>query len=730
MTGLLNELKRRNVFRVAVTYLVAAWVIAQVSGLAADAFEAPAWIMQMILTILVIGFFPAIIFAWIFELSPEGLRRERDLVDKETVNRYTARKLNIAVLVLLVAAIALLLADRFLFDTRAPVTTVAETPIEEAWQLDSIAVLPFADFSPDRSQAWLGEGIAETLLHALAQIEGLRVSARTSSFAYRDRGADVATIGRELNVATVLEGSVQRAGDRLRVVAQLVRTDTHDHIFSRTFDRNPDDIFAIQDEIAAAVAEALMGTAAPERTELARTGTDVYDLYLEGRQLWQRRTATDVEQAVELLQQAVEQDPEYGPARSELATALLFKTYHTEAELETLRDEIEQHLRQALELDPKDAQALATRGLLLTDLGLHAEALEALHRAEELSPNDANIQIWLANRYQALLDFDRGLSHFRRAFELDPLNPFVRRRYATMLSWMDRDNPAIERVARDTVRLFPDDETSWNSLLNVLGNRSREDELVLVGVEAAREFPDSASISWWITSSLYRMGEYEISELWEQRWREQMPHQPAESAFMLGKATPEQLLEAARRDYQRLGEAAVSSLVMALNINEQHDEAWELLTSHLSDFEQRIVAGDIEDEDFELLLIAAWLGRLLDKTDLAADYRELVESLWNQVRTSQVMADNILGQLNVDVAMDRPEKATALLSNIPDEAILNLEVMLQQHPMFANLAATPEGQATIRRSMERRTRMVERIRAEAPPELFNPDLLSEPDSNG
>jgi TolB-like protein/Tfp pilus assembly protein PilF len=723
MTGLFNELKRRNVFRVAVTYLVAAWVIAQVSGLAADAFEAPAWIMQMIITILVIGFFPAVIFAWIFELSPDRLKRERDLVDKETVNRYTARKLNIAVLVLLVLAIGLLLADRFLFDTRAPVPTVADVPIEEAWQLDSIAVLPFADFSPDRSQAWLGEGIAETLLHALAQIEGLRVSARTSSFAYRDRDADVATIGRELNVATVLEGSVQRAGDRLRVVAQLVRTDNHDHIFSKTFDRNPDDIFAIQDEIAAAVAQSLMGTAAPEQAELARTGTRVYDLYLEGRQHWQKRTAADVERAVELLQQAVDLDPDYGPARSELATALLFKTYHTDAELDSLRDEIERHLRRALELDPDDAQAWAARGLLFQDLGLQSEALEALHQAESLSPNDANFQIWLANRYQAILDFDRGLAHFQRAFELDPLNPFVRRRYATMLSWMDRNNPAIERVARDTIRLFPDDEENWNSLLNLLANRYQDDELILVGIDAARKFPDSANFSWWITSALYRVGEFEAFELWESRLQSQMPDTFRESAFMLARAKPEEFLEAARRDHERFGKAAVAPMITALNMNERYHEAWELLTSHLSDFEQRVAAGDLEDEDFQLLMTAAWLAGRLEKEGPAAEYRELIETLWNQVRSSQVMTDNVLGQLSVEVALGRQENAIELLSQFPDEMLISLEIMLKHEPMFADLAATPQGQAIIDRSSQRRARMAERIRAEAPPELFNPDLL-------
>lgn len=471
MPSLLQELQRRNVFRVAVTYLVAAWVVAQVSTLAAGVFNAPAWIMQMIVVILIIGFFPAVIFSWIFELSPEGLRRERDLVDKVAVNNHTAKRLDMVVIVLLIAAIALVASDRFLFRADpAAAPMAASSPPAAVWTPDSVAVLPFADSSPQRDQAWLAEGIAETVLHMLAQVEGLHVIARTSSFAYRERAADIATIGQELGVATVLEGSVQRAGDRLRVFAQLVRTDTQGQIFSKTFDRTAEDIFAIQDEIAAAVAQALAGTRNPVLVATERTRTEVYDLYLDGRRLWQERTTETVRRSVELLRQAVAADPNFGPAHSELATALLFSTLpaHSLASLDEQRGQIERLIARALALNPDDAQAWGVRGLLLHRLGLFAEAVQALQQAEALNPGDANFQIWLGDAHFQRADLATAGRHYERALTMDPLNWFVRNQSAVVLNRLDSQHPRIEALARDTVRLFPDRHESWIALAQVL----------------------------------------------------------------------------------------------------------------------------------------------------------------------------------------------------------------------------------------------------------------------
>lgn len=727
MQGLFKELKRRNVFRVAVAYTIAAWVIVQVVELAAEAFGAPAWVMQMTIAALAIGFVPAVIASWVFEMTPEGIRRERDLIENDAVSRHAGKRLDIAVIVLLVAAIGLLLADRFLFDAPiAPTQPVAEAPDSdsEPWQLDSIAVLPFADFSPTRDQAWLGEGIAETLLHELAQVGGLRVSARTSSFAYRQRDADVATIGRELGVATVLEGSVQRAGERLRVVAQLVRTDTQEHVFSKTFDRDADDIFAIQDEIAAAVTEALLGTAARTQDGMARTDVSVYDLYLEGRQLWQERTADSVERAVGLLKRAVEQDPRYAPARSELATALLFEHFYGEAELEVNRPDIERHIRHALELDPDNAQAWAARGLLLEELDLRSEGMEALHRAEALAPNDANIQVWLGNRYYDTTRFAEAATHFERAMELDPLNRWVRQRYITVLGALNPLDHRIERIAHDTVRLFPEHVASWNTLLNLMANRSRLDELALVGLEAHRNHPLELAFAWYVHSSLLALEETDAVSAWLQRIRRIDSEAEPWSMYYL-RTDPQRHLELAREEHERWGNRNLPNLLTSLRVNRRFDEAWTLIERHLAENRQAFESNEASVDEYNLLLEGMWLARLRGDESGYRERHTLFMTRYNEIRNSDVFAaDLVVPEFLLTMISGDHDTAAGMLEDIPDASLGHLAWALQNDPMFEPIAERAETNALIERHETRLRNQRERLRNEAPPELYDPDLLA------
>jgi TolB-like protein len=722
MERLFTELKRRNVFRVAATYLVAAWVIAQVSGLAADAFEAPAWVMQMIITGVVIGFVPAVIFAWVFEITPEGIKRERELAEGRPDAAHTSRKLDIAVIILLVAAIGLLLGDRFLFQHPAPTPTVAEATGKH-WQLDSIAVLPFADFSPARDQAWLGEGIAETLLHALAQVEGLRVSARTSSFAYRDRAADVATIGRELGVATVLEGSVQRAGDRLRIVAQLVRTDTQDHIFSRTFDRGADDIFAIQDEIAAAVAEALTGTTQPQGAGLARTDVDVYDLYLEGRQLWQERTRDAVHLAVERLELAVELDPQYAPARSELATALLFRHLYGDTDLEDDRSAIERHLRRALELDPNDAQAWATRGLLFDELHLRSEGLDALLKAEELAPSDANIQAWLGNRYYDTAHFAEAASHFERALELDPLNRWVRGRYITVLGMLNPEDPRIERIARDTVRLFPEHPTSWIPLLNLLSQRGQVDELALVGFEAHRKHPGELSFAWFTQTGLAALDLDDAASAWLERIRQIDPDAQAWSMSYL-RSDPERHLALAREEYERWGDQMLANLFTSLRVNRRFDEAWELSEHHLAAKRAAFESGEAGVHDYNLLIEGMWLARRMGDDEGYLERYELFMPRYDEIRASEVFSFGYtVPDLILAVVSGDHDSAAELLADVPASALGTIAWAVMNDPMFEPIREHAQAARLVERHESGQREQRERLLRDAPPELTEPALL-------
>ncbi len=720
MKGLLGELNRRNVFRVAVTYAVAAWIVAQVAGLAADAFGAPPWVMQMIITALIVGFLPAVVVAWAFELTPEGIKRERELVDHETVSRYTAKRLDIAVIVLLLIAIALLIGDRQLRPSSPP--TAQSLPpgsaVQADWRMDSIAVLPFADFSPNRDQGWLGEGIADTLLHALAQVEGLRVSARSSSFAYRERAADVATIGRELGVATVLEGSVQRAGDRLRVSARLVRTDTQEQVFSRSFDRGADDIFAIQDEIAHAVAAALRGERELPETTVARTEAAVYDLYLEGRQLWQERTAESVNRAVTLLQQAVAADPEYAPAHAELAAALLFQNFYANVELNSVRAGVERHIERALAIDESNALAWGIRGLLLEELGLTSAALDALTRAVALGPNDANLRVWLGNRYFNATRFSDAAEQFERALELDPLNRFVRGRFVSILGNINPQDPRIDRIGRDTLRLFGDSTSAWYPVLNLLANQNRSDELVLLAFEAHQRFPEEPGFLSFVASGLGGLQFDEAARRWAERARALDPEMVVFTGFQQMEVDAQTFLREVSEVHERWGGDMDMMYMMALRLAGELDQADRFFAERRADLLTRVDEQRASVQDYNLLVEAAALQRRMGRDEAALDLAARVSERLDEMRAELGPDDMVMADLSISLSTGDLAKAQGLLDKVPAAQLRGLAFSLRHDPLLAELRETPEARALLARAEAQIRNQRERLLAEAPPGLL------------
>ena len=238
---LIQELKRRNVFRVGIAYAVGAWVLLQVLDVVGEILDLPAWGGKLILAILVVGFFIALVVAWAFELTPEGVKRESEVDRRQSVTPQTGRKIDRAIIGLLVIAVIILLWDKFLTDRPEPATSFAEaqgeTAIESASVYDSIGVLPFANITNDPDQDYFSDGIAEELLNALAKLQNLKVAARTSSFSLRGKDLDAIAIGDQLKVDTVLEGSVRKSGTRLRITAQLIDAANGYHLWSETYDR-------------------------------------------------------------------------------------------------------------------------------------------------------------------------------------------------------------------------------------------------------------------------------------------------------------------------------------------------------------------------------------------------------------------------------------------------------------------------------------------------------------
>ncbi|MEM9302967.1 MAG: hypothetical protein AAGE01_12695, partial [Pseudomonadota bacterium] len=281
--SLFAELQRRNVFRVGFAYAVTAWLIAQVADLAADAFAAPDWFMRMLIVVLALGLPLALFLAWVYELTPQGIRREKDIKPEESVTAHTGQRLTRMTIAVLSIAVVVLLADKFFLRTPTDQGPSATQSVDR-----SVAVLPFDDLSPDADNGWFADGLTEELIGALTRAQDLRVASRTASFRYEDSALSPESIAGELGVAHILEGSIRRGGTDIRVTAQLIRASDGFQVWSENFDGSVEDAIAIQEQIARAIARALETALDPAALEAmlsaGTTSVDAYEAYLRGRE--------------------------------------------------------------------------------------------------------------------------------------------------------------------------------------------------------------------------------------------------------------------------------------------------------------------------------------------------------------------------------------------------------------------------------------------------------------
>lgn len=439
--NMLEELNRRNVFKVAFAYLVVGWVVLQVAEFISPLLRLPEWSVSFALYVGIIGFPFALLFAWAFELTPDGLKPTRDVPAEKSVTHKTGAGLNRIITGLMALAVLILLVDRFLpqgpaveedlaaeqslaaAEQAADVDTAAERP-------KSIAVLPFVNMSDDPQQEYFSDGISEELLNALAQIRNLRVAARTSSFAFKGKNQDITTIGEQLNVETVLEGSVRKSGQRIRITAQLISVKDGYHLWSETYDRDLTDIFAIQDEISAAIVAALKVhlTGEESTTGKREIDLDAYNFYLLARHSLRRRTESSLQLAVKQYQQAISIEPTYAEAWAgkALATLLLSENaYGTIPETEASR-QTQTMLDMAFALNPNLGAAHATQALLYLDDYKPQQALKSLDRAIELIPNEGILYSWKFNTYTDMGNFNAGMAALEQAYKVDPLHQTIR----------------------------------------------------------------------------------------------------------------------------------------------------------------------------------------------------------------------------------------------------------------------------------------------------------------
>ena len=450
---MLTELKRRNVLRVTFAYLVVGWLLTEVLTTVLPTLDAPAWMSRAVILMFALGFIPAVALSWSFRLTPQGIKRQSD-TDDDAETPGLRRKFDyfaIASIIVLVVVLAILGAQPTSTDQSAATSQVNNA---------SVAVLPFVNMSSDEDNEYFSDGLTETLLHMLSQIPNLQVAARTSSFAFKGKNQNVREIAEALHVAHILEGSVQRVGNRVRITAQLIRADDGFHVWSAIFDRTIDDIFAIQDEIAeevgSALSTSLLGDNANVSTPSVGTRTvDAYDLYLLALKERASFSFRGLKASENLLKGALAIDPGYLDAKTELASNYVHQYQTGLIDVDKASSQIAAMTKQVLAERPTDPLASALRQYMQTitrmtegDFTSVADAIEQLNQLVDDNPTDHRIRALLGWLLRDERLYDRALEVYLKALEHDSYNAQIH--YELGLVYAGLERPQDARAALET----------------------------------------------------------------------------------------------------------------------------------------------------------------------------------------------------------------------------------------------------------------------------------------
>jgi TolB-like protein/Flp pilus assembly protein TadD len=430
-----KELKQRNVFKVAITYLVITWFVMQVVDVVLNNIVAPGWIFHVLMLFLAVGFPFAIFLAWAFELTADGIKREHEVDRSQSTTHQTGRKLNLVIIGLMAIALVYFAYDKLIFSTErdnALIETASQAVTEKlAAEVKSqegadksIAVLPFVNMSDDASNEFFSEGISEELLNLLAKIPDLHVAARTSSFSLKGKDLQISEVGEILKVAHVLEGSVRKAGNQVRITAQLIKADDGYELWAETYDRSLDNIFVLQDEIAASVVKQLKVVLLGDAPTVRETDPEAYSLYLQGRHLSRQKSVETIEQAQALLQQALDIDPNIAAVWVELGQVYLDQANQGLIPIDEGYTLARQMTEKALEIDPEYAPAHAGLGYIsMAHNNNLVAAAQHLDLALKLDPANIEIIRKAAILTSSLGRIDEAIALLKFVVARDPVSP-------------------------------------------------------------------------------------------------------------------------------------------------------------------------------------------------------------------------------------------------------------------------------------------------------------------
>lgn len=534
-SGFLEELKRRNVFRVGAAYVVSAWVIAQAADLILDSIESPGWVMQTILVVLAIGFCLSLIFAWAYELTAEGLKRDYEVDRSQSITSHTGRKLDFVIIGILTVAIVLLVTERLGVFSRL---SGGEVAVSE--QKVFVAVLPFANRSADESDQYFVDGIHDDVLTHLSRVGDLKVMSRTSVERFRDTKLSIKEIGATLGADVIIEGAVQRSGERVRITVQLIESATDEHIWAEAYDRelSASNIFAIQSEIAIAIAGQLKTRLTnEEQIELSLVPTEsfaAYDLYLQGAERAREWNPEAFDQAADLFRRALDIDPEYARAYAGLCDVFISNYRYTsntsmvpraksyceralqiDDSLIEVRmslgglylatgeyDEAEKQFLLAIEIDPESDWAYRRLGRTFVDQGQEALAEGPTRHAIELAPLEAANYEALAYFYYAFGRFPESISAYEEAIRLNPEEPAV---YVSLgaARYLSGDFAGTEAAWRKSLALDENQPSLVFNMGTAFFFEQRFDDALEMYLRASKLTPDDSTY-WGAIGDTYR----------------------------------------------------------------------------------------------------------------------------------------------------------------------------------------------------------------------------------
>jgi len=720
--SLLGELKRRNVFRAGIAYLIVSWVLAQVADLVLDNISAPDWVMQVILLGLALGFILVIFFSWAFEVTPEGVKRETDVDRSNSITQHTGRKLDRSIIVLLIVAAAYFFwesrysdstppPDQFVSgqtatSTPAEVASAAESGPDSNTKIDphSIAVLPFDNRSNREEDKFFVEGIHDDLLTNLAKISALKVISRTSVSRYKDTKIPIPEIAKELGVATIMEGAVQRAGNTVRINVQLIDANTDEHLWAEIFDREltTENLFAIQSEISTKIAEALKATLSLEEQQRVneRPTEDLaaYSAFQRGRQLMARRTAETIDNALLEFQRAVELDPNFALAWVGIAeTAMLALEYSDMKRPEVYRLAGEAS-EKALAINDQLGEAHLAKAELLSDQGQRSEEAEAAYKlAIQLSPGYALAWQWYARELTYQDRLQEALELSKKAAELDPLSPSTQNQVISVLGRLGR----YEEAEGGLIRLIEQDPgfaKTYEQMSSLKSDQLQYDQSLYWLHKAQKLDPGNIAYVLYELFPLIHIGNTDDVDQLIQRMADMGPNSSTHN-FMdiwanINKSNYSSALESARTFDQKTGSRPSGKRPQFL------------VQTLLEDYDSARLAGELSMPGF--------FDR--GRWDLARPYRGANHcwAAWVLVHTNDSEMGRDLAELTISYALnqtnDQPNPRVSKLGicymvlDNPEEALRNIEQINEsgdiagwwleaKHPAYQLLKHEPRFQA-------------------------------------